>query len=75
MPFLLDLAQVLCPGRVRRFTQSSIPRITGRSSEVHDFWVAHPTWRRKPQGTRAWWGSERGWKVRTAGAREARAIW
>jgi hypothetical protein len=43
-----------CAGRVRRFTQSSIPRAAGRSSEEDDFWVAHPTLRRKPRGTRAW---------------------
>ncbi len=63
-----------CAGYVRRFTRSSIPRAAGRSSEEHDFWVTHLTWRRKPKGTAAWWESENGQKMRMAGAREARAI-
>src|SRR5688572_24530381 len=40
-----------CPGRVRRVTRLLIPLGEGRSPEERDFWVTHPTSKRKRRGT------------------------
>jgi hypothetical protein len=51
------------------------PPCSGEKLGGKGFWVTHLTWRRKPRGTVAWWGSERSQKLCMAGARKTRAIW
>ena len=40
-----------------------------------DSWVTHPTWRRKPKGTAAWWESGNRQKTRMVLSCKTRAIW